>query len=97
MVCELLRLYGVLRSSASGRGTSKRKEGYVVLLLPAMSTPGGEGTRQFAKLLSQEFPSARLTGCLEGSEFLSSSLLRPLCLASASSGHILGKQPSKAS
>jgi hypothetical protein len=44
-----LPLYGVLRSSASGRGTSKRKEGYVILLLPALPYEGVE-------LLQEEVP-----------------------------------------
>src|SRR5829696_1671784 len=39
--CEL-RHNGVLRSSASGRGTSKREEGYVVLLYPALPHEGVE-------------------------------------------------------
>src|SRR5215217_9070172 len=39
--CEL-RLYGVLRSSASGWATSKREEGYVVLLYPALPYEGIE-------------------------------------------------------
>jgi hypothetical protein len=33
-----------------------------------MTAPGVTRTRRFAKLFSQEFPSARLTGCLKGSE-----------------------------
>jgi transposase len=36
------RLYGVLRSSARGYGTPQRKEGYVVLLLPALTYEGVE-------------------------------------------------------
>src|SRR5215204_6249816 len=39
--CEL-RVDGTLRSSASGRGTSKRKEGDVVLLFPALPYEGVE-------------------------------------------------------
>src|SRR5215207_216163 len=39
--CEL-RVDGCLRSSASGRGTSKRKEGYVVLLFPTLPYEGVE-------------------------------------------------------
>jgi hypothetical protein len=39
--CEL-RHNGVLRSSAWGRGASKRKKGYVVLLLPALPYEGIE-------------------------------------------------------
>jgi hypothetical protein len=37
-----LRFYGDLRSSASGLGTSKRKEGDVVLLLPPLPDEGIE-------------------------------------------------------
>jgi hypothetical protein len=41
--CEVeLPLYGVLGSSASGRGTSERKESDVVLLLPALPNEGVE-------------------------------------------------------
>src|SRR5215207_5592705 len=39
--CEL-RVDGCLRSSASGRGTSKRKEGDVILLFPALPYEGVE-------------------------------------------------------
>src|SRR5215212_3456238 len=39
--CEL-RLNGILRSSASGWGTSKCEEGYVVLLYPALPYEGVE-------------------------------------------------------
>ena len=61
-------MYGVLRSSGSYRGALQRKEGDVVLLLPALPHEGvellhqrGAQVRSAHRMLAQEIPKARVS------------------------------------